>query len=389
MFQVVISSDCDQGTQPENHGGDFKCTLNQTLDVSKGMWSVALAELFITPNSWAVIREPYNVISLSISDLQVKKLTFHRSEFDGVIHIPKPFGIHSIGKIYVKNPDHYKTRVTQVWVGDKYILKEYHSYQMYKDLVVYNEIIPDTYYPHIKNSLYRGHYYNYVVQGETIWYGTEFPTPIVTHSEIPPGNYTEGQLLTALENACVQAFIEAMNIVAENKVLITLEASAYIHHELGVRKRFLDYAISSAGVVEIGFTQDLRELFNPSILLTKQVSYLLGLTKSMIEIPDWFQIKTGVIPPNVNANTFPYFWVCVDCIEPTAINDKHAKILRLIQCNLSNGQIQYETFHRLNFKPICVKSIREIRIWFSESQTGEPPILLRNPSTISLIFKNE
>src|SRR5271156_4584755 len=74
MFQVILSSNSSLNNYPSNSGGCFHADLNETLHFNKFSWEVALSELIIIPNSWYLIREPFNYFYFRVTKLQMERL---------------------------------------------------------------------------------------------------------------------------------------------------------------------------------------------------------------------------------------------------------------------------------------------------------------------------
>src|SRR5258708_9725687 len=77
----LCSSQC-KDTYPENHGGEFSNVLNQSLefDDPNDAWTVALGEIFYLPDSWYNIRDGYNEMKISMTNLPVDEIP-HRKYY--------------------------------------------------------------------------------------------------------------------------------------------------------------------------------------------------------------------------------------------------------------------------------------------------------------------
>src|SRR5271156_874059 len=91
MFQVILSSNSSLNNYPSNNGGCFHADLNETLHFNKLSWEVALSELFIIPNSWNLIREPFNSFSFRIHKLKVQQLSYESYLFTSWRYYVAPF----------------------------------------------------------------------------------------------------------------------------------------------------------------------------------------------------------------------------------------------------------------------------------------------------------
>src|SRR5271156_3559236 len=93
MFQIILSSNSSLKNYPNNSGGCFYADLNETLNFNfnKLSWEVALSELFIIPNSWNTIREPFNYFHFRIHKLRVQQLSLESYLFQFWRYVVKPF----------------------------------------------------------------------------------------------------------------------------------------------------------------------------------------------------------------------------------------------------------------------------------------------------------
>jgi hypothetical protein len=89
--------------------------------------------------------------------------------------------------------------------------------------------------------------------------------------------------------------------------------------------------------------------------------------------------------PDLGRNSMRSMWVFADIVTHSAISNTTAPLLRFMPVDATSHQISYETFGALMFKPISKTYIRDIRIWFSESYTGEP-LILSADSVVRLQF---
>src|SRR5271156_3518307 len=109
MFQVILSSNSSLNNYPSNNGGCFHADLNETLHFNEFSWEVALSELFIIPNSWNLIREPFNSFSFRIHKLKVHQLSYESYLFTSWRYYNRPFSFTaSADGIFVWNAFHGK-----------------------------------------------------------------------------------------------------------------------------------------------------------------------------------------------------------------------------------------------------------------------------------------
>src|SRR5438552_18068535 len=95
QHSIVLTSALCRDTWPDNHGGDFWNTLNQPLELDRGLWTVALVEISYQPDSWYNVRHG-NTVKISIhgfpTNILSRKTIFIHSikvseDYSDIMHI--------------------------------------------------------------------------------------------------------------------------------------------------------------------------------------------------------------------------------------------------------------------------------------------------------------
>ena len=93
----------------------------------------------------------------------------------------------------------------------------------------------------------------------------------------------------------------------------------------------------------------------------------------------------AINPLDLHRNTLRSMWVFSDIVADNLVYNMSVPLLRFMPVDSTSHQISFETFSALMYKPISKSIIQDIRIWFSESHTGEP-IQLSADSVVRLQF---
>src|SRR5271163_258100 len=76
-METVILSSKPTNQFPNNHGGDFRNTINHPLNVQYKLgrqFKVALAELFYVPGSWSNVRAGMNYVDIQVSNYPINEV---------------------------------------------------------------------------------------------------------------------------------------------------------------------------------------------------------------------------------------------------------------------------------------------------------------------------
>src|SRR5271156_1194359 len=354
MFQVILSSNSSLNNYPSNSGGCFHADLNETLHFNKFSWEVALSELFIVPNSWYLIREPFNYFYFRVSKLQMERLV--------------------LDSTYIRYDLKYKGG--RIVVADLHG-KEYASERTFKDYHVFSAPIRDS----PKSRDVPHHYVYYYVWTTYMAYEHEFK------GEIPPGAYSAKDLLAVIIKQGADFFksvIEKMK--TQNIVFVNLDDNHLI--ENATKETIINLVEHSDGKLEIILRDDYASKFNMQLKLSSQINYILGFTEYLYQPEIWCAACKGVVAPKAIVNTLTNLYVFCDFIAPMFFNDKQIPLLQQVDCSESLEQIQHETFSNLLFKDISKTSINTIKIWLSEYACGYPIFETHSPSTVILVFRS-
>src|SRR5271156_2372084 len=369
MFQVILSSNSSLNNYPSNNGGCFHADLNETLHFNKFSWEVALSELFIIPNSWNLIREPFTSFSFRIHKLKVQQLSYESYLFESWAHIRAAFT--------------FKTSPDGIVVYSGFHGQKEYSYRKFKNVWVFDKRLKsrnnwDT-FNHPRDTIDISFYY--VV--DTFMYEDKYPAEFV--GKIAPGNYLAPQLLGIIIKQCndflqtVIGNMKSKNIVLINDINFIDKANS---------ESILSSVKHSDGKLEIKINETFTSKFNCQFKLPGQLNFILGFSEYLYQPEMWCSACKGVVVPDIYANTLINLYVFCDFIQPMFFNDKQIPLLRQVDCSESSGQIQHETFSNLLFKDISKTSIKTIKIWFSEYACGYPIFEMRSPSTVILVFRS-
>jgi len=205
------------------------------------------------------------------------------------------------------------------------------------------------------------------------------PSEVSRDFAIQPGQYaTVAQLLTELEVQLhrelkimlqeAQAHRDLLNLVEKYKVLTLIESSLH-----GVK------------CVRIGTGQEFCKSIKFKFSMHPALQFQLGFIDYMSYDVGWVscdQMLTasggavGRNPPDLSRNALRSMWVFCDIVESSLVCDRTAQLLRFMPVDSTSHQISFETFGTLIFRPLSKTTIRDIRVWFSESFDGKPLTLL-------------
>src|SRR5271156_758548 len=184
MFQVILSCNSSLNNYPSNNGGCFHADLNETLHFNKFSWEVALSELFIIPNSWNLIREPFNSFSFRIHKLKVQQLSLENYLFQYWRKVVEPFKLGYIGiAAYSGFHGQYE-----------------YSYRKFKDVFVFDKGFKSRNNWKSINFPKDTQEYPFYYVDDTFMYEDKYPAEFV--GKIAPGNYLASQVLGIIIKQC-------------------------------------------------------------------------------------------------------------------------------------------------------------------------------------------
>jgi len=369
MFQAVLSSNCSLSNYPSNSGGCFHADLNETLHFNKFSWQVALSEVFIIPNSWNFIREPFNSFSFRIHKLKVEQLSLEKYLFQHWRKVREPFKLGYIG----------------IAAYSGFHGREEFSYRKYKNVFVFDKRFRN------RNNWITINYpkdiqeYEFYYVDNTFMYEDKYPAEFV--GKIEPGNYLASQLLGVIIKQC-NDFLQTVigNMKSKNIVLTNRGDVAFI--DKASPELILSFVEHTDGKLEIQTNDKYASRFDCQLKIPGQLNFILGFSKYLYQPEIWSSKGKSIVTPNRFANTLTNLYVFCDFIQPMFFNDKQIPLLRQVDCSESSGQILRESFSSLTFKDISKQSISTIKIWFSEYACGYPIFEMRSPSTVILVFRS-
>src|SRR5271156_5561270 len=369
MFQAVLSSNCSLSNYPSNSGGCFHADLNETLHFNKFSWEVALSELIIIPNSWYLIREPFNSFSFRIHKLKVEQLSLEKYLFQHWRRLREPFKLTYIG----------------IAAYSGFHGREEFSYRKFKNVFVFDKRFKSRNNWNTINYPKDTQEYSFYYVDDTFMYEDKYPAEFV--GKIVPGNYSASELLEIIIKQC-NDFLQIIigNMKSKNIVLANRADIDYIDKTSS--ESMFSSVKHSDEKLEIKINETFASKITCQFKLPSQLNFILGFSVYLYQPEIWCAACKGVVAPKAIVNTLTNLYVFCDFIVPMFFNDKQIPLLRQVDCSESSGQIQHETFSNLLFKDISKTSIKTIKIWFSEYACGYPIFEMRSPSTVILVFRS-
>src|SRR5271156_3116282 len=184
MFQAVLSSNCSLSNYPSNSGGCFHADLNETLHFNKFSWQVALSEVFIIPNSWNFIREPFNSFSFRIHKLKVEQLSLEKYLFQHWRKVREPFKLGYVG----------------IAAYSGFHGQEEFSYRQFKNVFVFDKRFKNCNNWATINFPKDIQEYSFYYVDDTFMYEDKYPAEF--EGKIVPGNYLTSELLDIIIKQC-------------------------------------------------------------------------------------------------------------------------------------------------------------------------------------------
>ena len=442
---IFLCSSLCKDTYPENHGGEFSNVLNQSLefDDPNDAWTVALGEIFYLPDSWYNIRDGYNKIKVSLTNLPVDEIPdrMYQIYYDSM----KIELLGSLTKTDTRFQWRKKDGIDQV-AGDSGEFYDADRAVGYMIHISKNDVLCYSYkyltYDKENNGGFRLRYSVLTKKRDILRWPTQreleemggygspkAPRKLKMHSDIynkecfrlhdgdedlptikyldvnvygnmildeevmetcyiPPNQYpTVESLLAAMAGEIENAIKLLMTKYHVNETLYKAKKTG-LWIWLGVLLHRNTNPILK--LVQIGADEALvKAKIIIKIHFAKEIQFQLGFTEYPILDLGWITISNTVSalhPPDIYRNTLRSIWIFCDIVQPSHVGDKKLPLLRFLPVDTSTHQISYEVSSHLQFQPVGKNSIETIRVWLAEDERGIP-LILSNDSYIHLIFQ--